>query len=83
MRRRNYEKRLPPTLAISIFDPDDSELMIPSCQFLITGDRRDGASYQLLEKLDDEVTIDGRYVYTKIGSTVLPDGVVIAVYKRH
>ena len=69
-------------MVISIFDQGDSELMIPSCDFLITSDKRDAASFPLLERLDQEVTLADRYVYTKIGSTVIPDGAVIAIYKR-
>ena len=82
LRLRDYQKRLPRQAVISIFGPDDAELMIPSCDFLITSDRRDGASYPLLEKLDDEVTINGRYVYTKLDTIVLPDGAIVALYKR-
>jgi len=76
------KKKLPAPMVISIFDPGDAELMIPGCDFLVTSDRSDGASYRLLERLDDEVTINGRYVYTKIGSTVIPDGAIVAIYKR-
>ncbi|HZS45518.1 MAG TPA: glycosyltransferase family 39 protein [Blastocatellia bacterium] len=83
VRMQDAREHMPKSLVISIFDEGDRDLMVPSCGFLVTSSKRDGASFPLVDGLYDEVTIAGRYSYTNIGLFVLPDGMVVGVYKQH